>query len=95
MSFMVKGDNVLVKYSKIWNKIKELTGRKLHNKPIYDSKYIKTKIKTLNNVNITYFHNEKIPKENTRYVCLAIITVDSIMKMNKKYCPYVYLGKCK
>ena len=95
MSFMVKGDNVLVKYSEIWNKIKELTGRKLHNKPIYDSKYIKTKIKTFNNVNITYFHNEKVPKENTRYDCVAIITVDSIMKMNKRYCPYVYLEKCK
>ena len=29
MSFMVKGDNALANYSEIWNKIKELTGRKL------------------------------------------------------------------
>ena len=29
MSFMVKNDSVLAKYSEIWNKINTLTGRKL------------------------------------------------------------------
>ena len=43
MLFMVKDDSVLVKYSDIWNKIKELTGKRLHGEPFYDNKYIKLK----------------------------------------------------
>ena len=43
MLFMVKDDSVLVKYSDIWNKIKELTGKGLHGEPFYDNKYIKLK----------------------------------------------------
>ena len=89
VSFMVKYDNALVKYSEIWNKIKELASKKLHDK------YIKTKIITFINVIITNFHKQRIPKENTHYVCLATITVESIMKMDEKYCLHVYLEKCK
>ena len=36
-----------------------------------------------------------LPKENTFYTCIACITVDSILKMNKKNYPQVYLVECK
>ena len=36
-----------------------------------------------------------ILKENTYYTCIACITVDSVMKMNKKNYPQVYLTECK
>ena len=36
MSFVIEDDNVL----EIWNKIKELIGKKFHSEPIYDNKYI-------------------------------------------------------
>ena len=36
-----------------------------------------------------------LPKENTYYTCIACITVDSVMKMNKKNYPQVYLEECK
>ena len=36
MSFMVKDDNVLDKYNKIWDKIKEKLNIKFHTKPVYD-----------------------------------------------------------
>ena len=29
------------------------------------------------------------------YICLACITVDSVMKMDEKYFPQVYLEECK
>ena len=32
---------------------------------------------------IKYFHGEEISKENTHYTCLVIITIDSIMRMDK------------
>ena len=29
------------------------------------------------------------------YTCIACITIDSVMKINKKNYPQVYLGECK
>ena len=34
-------------------------------------------------------------KKNTYYTCIACITVDSVIKMNKKNYPQVYLEECK
>ena len=45
LSFMVKDDNVLDKYNKIWDKIKETLNIKFHNKPVYDETYIKVKVR--------------------------------------------------
>ena len=45
MSFMVKDDNVLDKYNKIWNKIKEKLSIKFHSMPVYDKTYIKDKVR--------------------------------------------------
>ena len=36
-----------------------------------------------------------MPKENMHYACIACITIDSVMKMDKKYFPQVYLEQCK
>ena len=84
MLFIVKDDKVLVEYSESWNNLKEVTSKKLHSEPIYNDKYIKTKVKTFNVVVHTIFHSKKIPNENMNYVYLAIITVYSIMKIDKK-----------
>ena len=32
----------------------------------------------------TNFLGDEIPKENTHYICIACVTIDSVMKMNKK-----------
>ena len=34
-------------------------------------------------------------KKNMHYTCLACITIDSIMRMDKKKYPQVYLEECK
>ena len=43
----------------------------------------------------TNFLGNNLQKENTYYTCTACITVDSVMKMNKKNYPQVYLEECK
>ena len=43
----------------------------------------------------TNFIGNKIPKENVYYACIAFITIDSVMKMEKKKNPQVYLEECK
>ena len=38
---------------------------------------------------------DKVPKENEHYTCIACITIDSVMRMEKKNYPQVYLEECK
>ena len=68
---------------------------KFESKPIYgeDDKYIKAKIKSYQDkVNIN-FQGKKTPKENLTYKCLSIITLESIIKVNKKYHPQIKVAK--
>ena len=58
-------------------------------------KHIKAKAKTFNGTVCTIFWNDKIPKEHVHYNCIAAISVDSVMKMDKKNYPQVYLEECK
>ena len=55
MSFKIEDESVDLKYSEIWNKIKRLLGTRCHSQPIYDNKYIKTKVKTFGGVISTFF----------------------------------------
>ena len=41
MSFVIKDDDVLDKYSEIWDKIRETLSIKFHSRPVYDEQYIK------------------------------------------------------
>ena len=84
MSFMVKDDSVLNKYNEIWDKIKERLNIKFHSMPAYDQTYIKAKVREFNGVIKTNFLGNKIPKENMYYTCIACITIDSVMKMDKR-----------
>ena len=64
MSFMVKNDDVLEKYNKIWDKTKNKLNIEFHSAPVYDEKYIKAKVKEFDGVIKTNFLSNKIPKEN-------------------------------
>ena len=45
MSFVIKDDNVLDKYCKIWKKLKGESNIKFHNMPVYDEKCKKAKVR--------------------------------------------------
>ena len=87
MSFIIKDDSVLVKYNEIWNKIKKALDAKFHSMPVYDEKYIKGKIREFNGVIKTNFWGDKIPKEGVHHTCIACITIDSVMRMEKNNYP--------
>ena len=85
MSFKIEDDEVYVKYNSIWNKIKELLGGlKFHSDPNYDDSYIKSKVKTFTEMIKTLFDGNEIPKERVEYACIACISVDSVLKIDKK-----------
>ena len=85
MSSKIEDDSVHLKYNEIWNKIKELLGGiKSYSEPIYDDSYIKTKVKTFSDMIKTLFDGNEIPKEKVEYACIACISVDSVLKVDKK-----------
>ena len=95
MPFLIKDENVLDKYNEIWDKIKEKLSIKFHSEPVYDQTYIKAKVREFDGVIKTNFLGNGVPKENMHYTCIACVTIDSIMRMDKKYYPQVYLEECK
>ena len=95
MSFIIKNNEVWEKYEDIWNVIKNKLGIKFHSKPIYENKYLKGKVREFDGDIKTNFLSNDLPKENTYYTCIGCITIDSILKMDKKNYPQVYLEECK
>ena len=83
-SFLIKDDNVLNKYNKIWNVIKNKLNIKFHSMPIYDKTYIKVKVREFDVKIKANFLGNEVPKENMHYTCIVCMTVGSVMKMDKK-----------
>ena len=79
----------------IWDKIKEKLNIKFHSMPVYDETYIKAKVREFDSKIKSKFLGDGVPKENMHYACIACITIDSVMKMEKKNSRQVYLEECK
>ena len=95
MSFKIKDESVYLQYTEIWNKIKRPLGTRFYSQTIYGDKYIKTKVKTFSSMINTLFSGNEILKERNHYICIAAISIDSVLKVDKKHYPQVYLVQCK
>ena len=83
MSFLIKDEEVLDKYEQIQNVIKNKLGTKFHSEPVSDETYIKTKVREIDGKIKTYFLGN-VSKENIHHTCIACITIDSVMRIDKK-----------
>ena len=72
------------KYDEIWDAIKNKLSIKSHSKTVYNQKYLKTKIREFDDVIKANFLDNDMPKENMHYACIACITIDCVMRMDKK-----------
>ena len=95
MSFFVKDGELWEKFEKIWDVIKNKLNIKFHSEPIYEQKYLKAKVREFDGVIKTNFLGNDTPKENMHYTCIASITIDSVMRMDKKNHPQFYLEELK
>ena len=84
-----------MKYNEIRNKIKDVLDVEFNREPIYDDKYIKTKVISFSNIIHTFFSGDEIPKERIQYECTSCISTDSVLKIENRYYPQVYLEQCK
>ena len=73
MSFLIKRKKLLEKYNEVWKKVSNIIKKEFDNKPVYNEKYIKSKIKSYNGKINTHFHNNKIPKEGSMYLSISNI----------------------
>ena len=87
MSFLIKDDEVWDKYNKVWDVIKNKLNITFHSEPVYEYKYLKTKVREFNSEIKTNFLNNGMSKENIHYSCTAYITIDSVINFNKKIIP--------
>ena len=95
LSFFIKDEEVWDKYDKIWDVIKDKPGIEFHSEHVYEYKYLKAKVREFDGVIKKNFLGNDMPKENMHYTCIACITIDSVMKIDKKNHPQVYLEECK
>ena len=83
------------KYDKIWDIIKNIVGIKFHSEIVYEFKYLKAQVTEFGGVIKTNFLGNNMPKENMYYTCIACITIDPVLKIDKKSHLQVYLEECK
>ena len=82
------------KYNKIWDLIKNKLSIKFHSKPVYNQKYLKAKVREFDGVIKSNFLSNEMPKKNMHYICIACITIGSVMKTDEKNHLQVYLRQC-
>ena len=95
MSFLIKDDEVRDKYNKIWDVIKNKLDINFNSEPVYEYRCLKAKVREFDGVIKTIFLDNDMPKENMHYTCMACITIDSILRINKKNHLQVYLEESK
>ena len=96
MSFLIKDDDeVWDIYDKIWDVIKDKLGINFHSEPVYEYRYLKAKVREFDGVIKPDFLDNDVPKENMHYTCIACITIDSVLRIDKNNHPQAYLEECK
>ena len=97
MPIKVSDNKLLKKYNKIWEKISNLMNIEFDSESVYgdSDKYMKTKIKMCEDRVNTNLQGRNVRKENVSNVCLPLIILNSIIRINKKYYPQTFLEECK
>ena len=95
MSFVSEDEEIYVNYNRVWDTVKKLIKFKFSINPVRDDKYICCKLKIFGGVNRSTFTDDIVPTEKNCYLCIAAIDIDSVLKVDKKVYPQVYLEQCK
>ena len=85
---------MLQKYKNIWTKIEDLKNIKLNALPVYDKRYIKTKIRIYSDKVFTSFRGLNEAKGCVERESFTNISVDSLLLFENKYYLQVSLDNC-
>ena len=96
MSFVTDDEKNYKKYNEIWEIIRNLLKIDFTVNPAPHDIYLVAKLKIFDRINRTTFNNNNyIPMERNHYICIPVIDIDSVLKIDKRAYPQVYLEQCK
>ena len=87
MSLHLDDDNLIEKYKVTWTKIEDLKNIELNAIPVYDYRYIETKIKTYGQKVFTNFCGLNVPENGVE--CESSTVIDSLLAYENKF--YLWL----
>ena len=91
MSLHIDDGKLLKKYEAIRTKIEGLKNIELNGLPVYDDRYIKTKIRTYSDKVYTNFRGLNVPEDDTECESFTVISIDSLFVYLNKYYLQVHL----
>ena len=96
MSFVTDDEKIYKKYNEIWEVVRNLLKIDFTVNPVRDDIYLVAKLKIFDRINRTTFNNSNyIPMERNHYICIPVIDIDSVLKIDKRSYPQAYLEQCK
>ena len=96
MSFATDDEKIYEKYNEIGEVIRNLLKVDFTVNPVRDDIHLVAKLKIFNKINRTTFNNNNyIHMERNHYICIPVIDIDSVLKINKRAYPQAYLEQCK
>ena len=85
MYLLTDDEKLFEEYKTIWTKIEDLKGIELNALPVYDNRYIKTKLRTYGDKVHTNFRSLNMPEDGVECESFKIISIDSLLVYEKKY----------
>ena len=82
--FLIGDDYLLGKYNNIWDNVSADINKERDGEPVYNIKFLKTRIKSYGN-EITDFHDKEVHQVYSSLTCLAVISLDSALNKNGNY----------
>ena len=97
MSFVTDDEKIYKKNNEIWEVVRNLLKIDFTVNPVGDDIYLVAKLKIFDRINRTIFNNNNnyIPMERNHYICIPVIDIDSVLKIDKRLYPQAYLEQCK
>ena len=91
MSFLIKNDELLEKYNKNLEKVRNSFKKEFDNEPVFNEKYLKAIINSYTGKINTNVYNNKTPKERSQCIFLSAILIDSVFRTGKT----IIIEECK
>ena len=82
--FLIGDDYLLGKYNNIWDNVSADINKERDGEPVYNIKFLKTRIKSYGN-EITDFHDKEVHQVYSSLTCLPVISLDSALNKNGNY----------
>ena len=98
MYFLIEDDDLNLKieddekYNTIWDKVSADIKKKINKEPVF---FVFKNKKESHGDEVTDFYDKEIPKVDSNHTCLAVITLDYVLKKDESYYSQVFLKECK